>query len=104
MCAAIRMLVGGGDNSAALHRFFIHGPTGLVWFAPDLHQSLVLVPATNAPDGLVSGELLADVGVAVAGIETIRNSRRSEYEEDSLVVKSGLHAEVAAPADAQAIE
>ena len=62
------------------------------------------MPATDAPDGIISGELITDVGVAVAGVETIRNSRRREYEEDSLVVKSGLHAEVTAPANAQAIE
>ena len=52
------MLVGRGDDGAEVLAGFVDAPPHLVILAPDLHGSLVLVPAADFPDVRVGRQLV----------------------------------------------
>src|SRR5216110_1631698 len=56
----IAVLMSRGDDCAMVLAGFVDSPPHLVGLTPDLHDSLVLMPAADFPDVIVGGQLVTD--------------------------------------------
>src|SRR5438046_7658477 len=72
----IAVLMSRGDDCAMVLAGFVDSPPHLVGLTPDLHDSLVLMPAADFPDVMVGGQLVLNIpGVDVVP-QRVRPFRR----------------------------
>src|SRR5437016_6321667 len=57
----IAVLMSRGDDCAMVLAGFVDSPPHLVGLTPDLHDSLVLMPAADFPDVMVGGQLVLNI-------------------------------------------
>ncbi len=77
-----------GDDRTAFAALLIRRPAHCIALAADLHRILVFVPGANAPDRVVLGELVSDIGV----VGSPQRARAGENEEYTLVRAGRVHA------------
>src|SRR5437773_12504922 len=80
----IAVLMSRGDDCAMVLAGFVDSPPHLVGLTPDLHDSLVLMPAADFPDVMVGGQLVLNI----PGVDVVPSACAPFADEDQLQPRS----------------